>query len=289
MFLLKGSLAFLFLLLSFGKSEANVYNAGYQSVNHSFETVSKALSLEVEESYELFILINSAEGPTKLGAFIPNQHMTVVKKDKNAKRVFERNSEGVITGVQPDSLFLKDLLDQSIYQRAFQNNKHGKPFEWDGLESVPVSTGTNYFMPTFSGVFRVNWQRSLARHSSDFSDPMSNQLYLGYYYHDDSIPRELWTPDRRDRVSYAAVHGTPQENWNILGRSRGSHGCARLHPRLMQGLYNLVKNMPEKNVIDLSWDYELPKYSSKNKLKKRKPVLIIVFDGYEAEIKSTSL
>jgi len=267
-------------LIGFAKTTQRA-EAGHRSARHTFEMVSKALSTELEESYKLFIFINSDEGPTARHAFVPNQHMSVIKKPPGSKKVFKRNSEGVITGVVEGSLFLKDIIPDRHYERASWSGGFGIPFDWDGIEVVPISTGTKYFLPTFSGVYQINWKRSRSRYSGDHDDPMSNQLYVGYYYHDESIPESRWSSKNRDRVSYSALHGTPSEHWSLLGRSRGSHGCARVQPELMEGLYNYVLKMPLKKVIDLDWNFDLPNKKPLKKLVKTKPVLLVIFDGYQ--------
>ncbi len=265
-------------------SHAQVIQTGYRSVLHNFETVTKSLSLEIEESYELFIIINSAEGPTPTNAFLPNQHMLVVGKEFGASQVFTRDKNNVITGVAQNNLSLTDLLESRLFAKAKASSPVlGLPFEWNGLEILPVSTGTRYHFPTFSGIFQLNWSRSQKMQSHNYSDPMSNALYVGYFYHDDSIEPQDFKKNNRDRVSYLAIHGTPQENWNLLGRTRASHGCARSLPHFSEGIFRVVESLPAKKVINLDWNYELPHVDKAEPYRLTKPVLIIIFNGYESQ------
>ncbi len=254
-------------------------NAGYRNVTHSFEVISQSISEELEDSYDMFIFINTEEGPTQLRAFIPNQHMLVVKKNPNSKKVFLRNDQGVITGLVSGTQQLSDLIPSNVLSDP-SPPAFGFPFDWDGLQVLPISTGTLYHMPTFSGVFQINWSRSQTMYTGDETQPMSHSLYVGYYYHDSSKPSDQWTEDTREQVSYVAVHGTPKPNWASLGRSRASHGCARVRAPIMNAIYDVVDNLPLKNVIELDWDHELPRINKSPSLKKQKPVLFLIFNGY---------
>ncbi|MEM7646824.1 MAG: L,D-transpeptidase [Pseudomonadota bacterium] len=257
-------------------------NVGYRNELYSFETVTQALSQEIEKDYQLFIFINTAEGPTPQGAFIPNQHMLVVEKAPDMEHIFKRNHAGTIKGIQPGALGLSQIISSRSLEKAIDQSigHEGLPFDWDGREVLPISTGTLFNMATFSGVFQLNWQRSLDFYKSDPREPMSYSLYLGYFYHDKSVPRDNWVADTREKVSYVAIHGTPKENWHLLGRSRASHGCARALPPIMKGLYQRVDQLPYKRVIELDWDYALPSERPMESKTRAKPVLVILFDRY---------
>lgn len=264
-------------------SQAQVIQTGYQSVIHNFETVTKSLSLEIEENYDLFIIINSAEGPTPINAFLPNQHLLIIGKGSGASHVFNRDKNNVITGISQNSLTLSDLLSSRLFSKAKASSPiSGLPFEWNGLEILPVSTGTQYHFPTFSGIFQLNWPRSQNMRSRDYNDPMSNALYVGYFYHDDAIEPQDFKKNNRDRVSYLAIHGTPRENWKLLGRTRASHGCARILPHFNEGIYQVIESLPSQKVINLDWNYELPHVDKTEPTRWAKPVLIIIFNGYKS-------
>ncbi|MGH1468316.1 MAG: L,D-transpeptidase [Bdellovibrionales bacterium] len=257
--------------------EPQTDKVGYRSTSHSFEVISEALTPALEEDNELFILINSAEGPTPQGALIPNQHMLVVKKKAGQKYVFKRGPHSLITGVKNITFPLSNLTSPLSLNNK---NQEGLPFEWNDLEVLPVSTGTTYHMPTFSGIYQINWKRSQRMHEPSINKPMSNQVYIGYYYHEESIPRSKWSNKNRERISYAALHGTPASNWSALGRSRASHGCARMHPAYMKTLYDTINQLPAKKVLQLDWNYSLPTrpLTSRSSIK---PVLVIIFNGYK--------
>ena len=210
--------------------------------------------------------------------------MLVVGKRKGSDRVFSRDEDNIITDVSRNSLFLSDLLARDFLPRSNASPPViGLPFDWNGLEILPVSTGTNYQFPTFSGIFQLNWSRSQNMRSRDYNEPMSNALYVGYFYHDDSIDSQHFNEHNRDRVSYLAIHGTPQENWKLLGRSRASQGCARSLPHFIDGLYQYIEAMPSRQVINLDWNYELPQIDRAKPSGRAKPVLIILFNGYESQ------
>ncbi len=253
--------------------------AGLKSVTHNFDVISQALTEDLESSYEMFFLINTEEGPTKIGAFIPNQHMLIIKKQPGSQKIFTRNQVGQITGLVNGTIQLSDLIPQNVFGTQMPYAP-GMPFDWNGLDVLPISSGTLYHMPTFSGIFQVNWSRSKAMYTNDESQPMSHSLYVGYYYHDSSLSPDQWTDDTREQVSYVAIHGTPQANWPLLGRTRASHGCARVRPPIMEAIYKVVENLPEKKVIDLDWNYELPQLKDNLVLKQKKPVLFLIFNGY---------
>ena len=67
--------------LALGKCSGDVWiPTGNPLIRHDFEVISQALNPELEAVYDMIFLINTAEGPTPLGAFLPNQHMLVVQR-----------------------------------------------------------------------------------------------------------------------------------------------------------------------------------------------------------------
>lgn len=258
--------------------DAQLHLMGSRFVYHSFETISKELAdfPELEAQYSMIFMVNSDikknETPTD---FIPSQSLLVLKKPENQSRFFRRNSQGVITGLATGVQQLSEIIGTGHRDKIEKStkNKSGMPYNWQGLEVVPVSTGSANHLLSFSGVFQVNWERSAQLPRRAWSNPMSNPLYLGYYYTN--------SKGKRERISYAAVHGTPSGNWGLLGKQRDSHGCSRVHPAVMEDLRAHVEKLSLKNVFELNWDYELPVQDVKTPYAARKPVLIIIFDGYE--------
>jgi len=258
-------------------------NVGFRDSIYSFEQVSKSISESIEKSYSLFIFINSQEGRADpIDAFLPNQYMFIVGKSHDKELVFKRNSTGVITGVLKNALMMSDLFINNQINTELQNiSSSGLPIVWNGLEVTPVSTGTLFTMATFSGVFQLNWGRSIKMLRTDFKSPMSHALYLGFNYHDVTVNEDDFTDENSERVSYVAIHGTPQNNWSLLGRSRSSIGCARSRPLINKALFNYIDSLKKKEVMNLDWNFNLPRVSNESPMKVTKPVLIIVFNGYD--------
>ncbi len=255
-------------------------NIGLRRVFHSFETISKELNSfpEIEEQYDLILMTNTDVLASKSPSdFIPPQTMIVLKKAKGAKSFFTRNSQGVITGLAPGTLQLSQIIGTGHRDKITKNSSknYGMPYTYKGLEVVPVSTGSSQYMLSFSGIFQINWERSRDLPRRAWSNPMSNPLYFGYYY--------TYANGKRERISYAASHGTPKQNWDLLGKDRASHGCTRVHPAVMEDVRAVVESMDQKNVFEFNWDYELPVQDQSVPYRPRKPVLMITFDGYEGK------
>lgn len=294
----KGIQINLFLLFTFlfvfSASDASLISIGYRDESHDFETVSRALTPEIEKSYDLFIFINteeSSKGP--LDRILPSQYMLIVGKKANQDLIFKRDLNQVITGIDKQALRVNDILPDYIFDEAHypklknRRLRPGFPFDWPvsggSVEKIiPVSTGTDFSMPTFSGIFQINWGRSKDMLRTDSEYPMSYALYLGYNYHDKSIPQSEFSTKNSERVSYVAIHGTPKRNWSLLGRASSSIGCARSHPSINKELFKYIdNNLAMKNVIDLDWNQNLPTLNlDHSKTKLRKPVLIVTFKGY---------
>ena len=256
--------------------EALLWKAGFRRTFYSFETVSAHLSEELEEDYEMILLTNTDEKRHGQSSdFIPPQNMIVLMKGPNNRLFFTRDSSGTINGLQPGTKQLSDIIGKDHRNKITRasSRKYGMPYERNGLELVPVSTGANHHMRSFSGIFQVNWGRSKDRPRRGWSNPMSNPMYLAYFYTN--------RRGQRERISYAATHGTPKANWKLLGKSRASHGCTRVHPAIMEDIRAVVEDMPLKNVFETNWDYALPTQDVNNPYQMRKPVLIMQFNEYE--------
>jgi lipoprotein-anchoring transpeptidase ErfK/SrfK len=255
--------------------QESLWKIGTRFVYHSFETIAQELSKhpEIEASYDMIFIANSAEWQQGSNADpIPPQHMVVLEKSSQQRTFFRRNSNGMITGLAPGVRQLSDIVGSEHRDRI---NGNGLPRNHQGMEIIPVSTGVQGKLRSFSGIFQINWERSRQRPRRSWREPMSNPLYLGYYY--------TYPNGRRERISYAAIHGTPSENWDLLGVRRDSAGCVRVHPAIMEDVRAHVENMDSVPVFNLHWDYELPVQNTQAPWANHKPALIIIFDGYESQ------
>jgi hypothetical protein len=245
---------------------------GSRRTFYSFEKVSKLLSQDLERSYELIFIINAADPAKAKKGLIPAQHMVVLKKEFG-KLAFKRDENNIITGIEKGISQITDITGSALYKTsAFTHSKNAIPKKVGDLELVPVSTGSPSHMLSFSGIFQTNYERSKSHLRKDWEAPMSHALYLGYYY---------GKPPERERISYAAIHGTPSSKWSLLGKKRDSHGCTRVHPAIMEKVRQYVDKMPSREVINLNWDYASPVFVEEEPLIKTKPVLIIIFEGNE--------
>ena len=199
---------------------------GFLSIDHkyfhfkrSFEEVTSHLTPGVEDEFDVFLLVNVKYqkwgGPNDI---IPPQHMQILRKTSEGQKVFLRDSDGLIVG------FADDVL--GVEAPAIENHA-GKP---DFPVYIPVSTGAGGRQPdpqpyvdTFSGMFRVNEQKSLDR---PFQKGMYNSLYVDIRY--------PW-----GKASGIAIHGTPWANDKKLGTQQ-SHGCVRISRNFSPALYDFV-------------------------------------------------
>lgn len=273
---------------------AQIFKTGTRYEYESFETVSKALTSEIEADYDMILMVNSADhgiAGTPRGAFIPNQHMLVLQKPSGQSKMFTRDRFGVINGLARGVKQLTDIIGTTPYQNVLDanaqhgaNKNAGMPVEWDGMDVVPISSGKsgNGGIRAFSGLFQVNWERSDQMFDSSIYAPMSQEMYLGYFYHGRNLPRSQWTNGRRERVSYAAIHGTPPSKWNLLGVRRDSHGCGRVHPMIQKEIRRAAKSLPYKRIFELDWDYNLGEQDLVTPYDNSSPVLIMVFDSFDS-------
>lgn len=254
----------------------DLWEIGSRFVYHSFEVISQNLTAEIEEDYDMVLMVNSAEVRSgSPGDFMPGQSMLVLKKASGARHFFKRNAYGVITGLKRGTKQLSQIIGQKHRTKISKTTakNYGMPYVRKGLELVPVSTGSRSHLLSFSGIFQVNWGRSRKLPRRGWGNPMSNPLYLGYYYTKSNGARE--------RITYAATHGTPKSNWDLLGKSRASHGCTRVHPAVMEDIRAHVESMPIKEVYEFNWNYELPTQDIRKPYAVKKPVLVMIFNGYE--------
>lgn len=222
-----------------------------------FEQVVAHISPYLEEHFDTFIIGNTATSGSS-SDIIPFQHVRVLHKKNNKKPIFKRK-DGVITGINFSNVAAIE----------------GIP------ELVPVSTGTsgNKSIRTFSGVFRVNTERSKEKLNTSASAGMSYQVYIHAKY-------------EGGRESGLAIHGTPKKNHKFLGQSRQSHGCFRTFPKIAKAIHYHVMS-------DYRWSDALPKFDlyenfpSDDVMNGRlgteagSRTLFIIFNGYQNQATDT--
>ena len=259
--------------------KSTVWNTGIRRNFYSFETISENFTPEIENDYEFILMANTAAASSASSTdFIPPQTMLVLQKGAGAKKFFTRDQDGIIDGLESTTLVLSDIIGTDHVRKIKKSSRkeYGMPFDHNGLEVVPVSTGASRHMLSFSGIFQMNWGRSKPRKRRGWGNPMSNPIYFGYYYSNTN-------GGPRTRVSYAAFHGTPKKNWKLLGKSRDSHGCTRVHPAVMEDIRAHIESMPDQLVYELDWDWALPVQDSATPFNNKRPVLLMTFNGYESK------
>lgn len=229
----------------------------YFHFKRSFEDVRTVLTPEVEEAFDTFVFVNvSYEKNGSPTDYLPSQHMRVFRKKYAGQKVFNRNGFGQVSASEP---VRGDVLGHDSHQPGLP----GLP----GL--IPVSTGASHFgsgyVDTFSGVFRVNHSKSLARR---YGQGMFHSLYVDIVY-------------PAGRESGIAIHGTFDSRYARLG-SQASHGCVRVKKYISNTLYEhvLSEDMYEPNLLDFDRKERLPV----GPLRDTRPgykALFVFFYGYD--------
>lgn len=294
----------------FPQQDPEFTQIGAQRTEDRYEKLLNSISLEVEMSYDLFILANTRDPKINKDAdqIVPAQNMLIIEKKYKSLPIFLRDPKtGLITGLNSFNVKVVDEIFEDKtsklwaakrdYTRSFKDYIVDREDQtpYSGLQYFNITSGADLggsYLPTASGVFPINIKRSKHRNTKSRSlspeAPMSNALYFGYLYGDRPGPV---TELNNDYFLYSpssgmAIHGTPSAYWDKLGNQRGSHGCVRSHPVVAEALYNYVMNMEDKEVPLLQWDlpeaatYELE--DSSLLLHSTKPALIISFNGYES-------
>lgn len=231
----------------------------------SFETVSTYLTPTLEEAFDVFILVNvSYEKYGNSDAFIPSQHMRVLRKSAADQNVFIRNNEGVITGLYADVLGqyeegafkgLQGLMPVS--SGASQNSKAGDPH-----------------VDTITGLYRVN-------HGKSTKQRYSKGMWHSMYY-------DLIYTFEKNRESGMAIHGTSKGEYKFLGTQK-SHGCVRITQGQANVLYeNLVlgETFREESLPDMDRTLRLKSelYQSGSLVTRGgQKALMVIFYGYDGQ------
>lgn len=220
-----------------------------------FEKVTSYLSPFLEQSFDIFVFVNTNQG-SDANAFVPSQKMKIVRRTVPNTNLFNRDVGGRINALNP---LTKDALI------------------W---KYIGVSTGIGSpHIFTYSGLFRLNTRLSKDRHFTSWDAYMSYSSYIDYVYN-------------TGIEAHVAIHGTPhfsgaRDNWALLGNHRASEGCCRVHP-------SEAVQINELFIYDESiWSDSLPKFDRNSPLPsqalmngnvtaERGPkVLVVFFQGYD--------
>jgi hypothetical protein len=266
-----------------GDYTAIIGSIGSRKVFHKLENLSRFITPEIESSYETIYMVNTANRNTGANGFIPPQHMLVVKRNPKNGRFFTRNAIGTINGLQRGTKNVYEVLKN--YRKGikkYARSNRGGIVKKNGLHLVPISSGLpgDGGIYSFSGIFQINEGKSVrlndkVRRQWTSEAPMTNAMYVGYFYNK--------RDGSRGRSSGLAIHGTPSWNWKLLGKSRASHGCIRTHPYIAKAMFNTYMDSAKKTVPEFDWDQELAVIDNKDPYKRRRPALIILFNGYSAK------
>ena len=146
-------------------------------------------------------------------AYIPSQHMRVLRKTSADQKVFVRDADGVVT---------------DIYEGVMGSESEGAFEELQGL--MPVSSGASHkaadpqpYVDTPTGIYRINHAKSRAKR---YSTGMWHSLYFDLVY--------PWGKD-----SGLAIHGTSKSAYKNLGTQQ-SHGCVRITQPQANMLYETL-------------------------------------------------
>lgn len=229
----------------------------------SFETVSQYLTVDMEKAYDVFIMVNvSFERYGEPDAYIPSQHMRVLRKQAAGQKVFHRDNQGVIVDVAPGVL---GSGDKGAYKAL------------GGL--MPISSGAGHlpndgqsYVDTPTGIYRINHTKSKDRR---YGKGMWHSLYFDLVYSD-------------GRESGLALHGTSKGQYKFLGRQR-SHGCIRMTQAQSNSLYENILLNPAMTAelpdLDRTLRLKAPLRNANGTLQTRtgQKALIILFYGYDGQ------
>lgn len=227
----------------------------------SFETITSYLTPALEDAFDVFILVNvSYEKYGDSNAYIPSQHMRVLRKKSANQKVFVRDADGYIVDVNEGVLGSED-------EGAFS--------ELQGL--MPVSSGASHkaadpqpYVDTPTGIYRISHSKSRAKR---YSTGMWHSLYFDLIY--------PW-----GKESGLAIHGTSKSAYSKLGTQQ-SHGCVRITQAQANQLYETLLS-PEytKMLPDMDRTARLKSELIKNgevQTREGQKALIIIFYGYDGQ------
>ena len=293
--------------------------ANYFDFKKTFQTVTSYITPLMEERFELFVIVNVdyrnlAYGNDK----IPSQHMRIIKKTSPGQKVFTRNSQGWITGLNSD---LPGASSQSGPAYDCLEGSGRGFIEGSGLIKVSSGAGRSHrntpwwdndaYLDTPTGVYRFNDSRNS----------------LGYRGKNKHQQRVMWTPlyfdltyriprgndaqgnprEPLEKESGLAMHGTSNGAYAQLG-SQASHGCVRTRKEISQCVkkqfHDLGSNLRRDSgnggpLIQSSLSDHTPHleprlrlkseiYNDRNQLlvKPGTPALFIIFYGYDESLET---
>ncbi len=262
-------------------AQALKINVSHEGVYYPYlSELSESLTPQLEAFYDVFLLINTDDSYSSQvhlrAARVPKQHVrVVVKKNRGtmdpADNIFLRDSSGKIVGIDETKIDVA-VPELSSLNEIPKDLRHYQQMNVPYL--VPSTTGGGAYMKTVNGLYLVNEERSASHRNVNPQAPMSYQTYINTRYRD-------------GRESGIAIHGTPSKLRSRLGVSRGSHGCARVHPEHAKAISNYVRALPQRQVPRLGWknwlSFELQP-SVANDMTTSVPVMFVMFNGYDPSL-----
>ena len=247
--------------------------------------LSQSLTPQLEAYYDVFLLVNTDDSRQSVmfqmnETHVPKQHVrVVVKKNKGnmnpADNVFIRDPAGRIIGI--DEAKIDNNVPELADLNKIPSDISARYQHLNVPYLVPSTTGSANAMKTVNGLYLVNLPRSASHRSTNPQAGMSFQTYIDTTYRD-------------GRESGIAIHGTPSRLRSLLGVSRGSHGCARVHPDHARVISNYVRALPKRQIPKLGWknwlSFELQP-SVASDFTTNVPVMFVMFNGYDPSIYGT--
>ncbi|MCB0362169.1 MAG: L,D-transpeptidase [Bdellovibrionales bacterium] len=248
----------------------------------TLEQVLSSITPEIETHFDSFICVNTSQQDSEPTNFLPAQSMTIIGRTHPDESIFERNSSDEIIGITRfaqnfQANFFNRYLDSTIEESLAYARRHSIKFSYRREQLpyiLPISSGLSGSgsILTFSGAFQINLSKTIQHQQKSVSSPMSHAMYIAHQY------------GRGGRWSGVAIHGTPPNNWNKLGKTRASHGCLRTLPFaakairrfFIESTSQMARHLPEFDSTST-----LPKLTGKQHRDLRPKVIILLFQGYQ--------
>jgi hypothetical protein len=239
-----------------------------------FTHIMSRLHRNVEQDTDVFFIVNTSAARSTCQyradtLNLPPQHLMMVERISRGAPVFLREGERIVgLNLNNVRIFGKSTRVLQNYQvtSMTSQDKMMKKLREDrdlfiresGMMNpvdfrlrpvtpfVPISSGVpgGSRILTYSGIFRVNEERTNLRRNSTntLSDPMQFSIYIDGEYND-------------QREAALALHGTTPNHWPKLGQQRASSGCIRVHTDFSEWaryyLFYRSSDSPERNFQDL--------------------------------------
>ena len=290
---------------------------------HNFTSVTSYLTPEMEEAFDVFVLVNVAPGTNgedMEGDRIPPQHMRILRKRHEGQTVFRRE-DGQIVGLNPDVLGMGD--ENNPAEPAYeclkgQYKENGKVFfsktqglmKDSGLFGITSGNGPangnsrsqfsaldTKASDTPTGIYRVGMAHT---QNSGKGKSKSGRRTMFYPMYFDLIYPNGWK-------SNLALHGTFTSLYDRLGVRQDSLGCIRTHQQVSWCLKKQFFNIEydkyhggkvrteafEPHLPNLDWRYRLKSHSIDPLIREVEtkggvPVLFVIFYNYEGDFRGSS-